>query len=150
METWNMVTENGQGMSEHKQRQELVKGRLRKKIKKGSNVVVYAGHGRWWLARALGPPMKLSDQEGGVHTRLHNGSEWLAHNTEVVFVQDYDNTAPWTSQVTGLDDTLPTVARVAARVKPFSPSAPPATRCAHTSVGRHTKGRGSGKWGRGA
>ena len=56
-----------------------------------SNVVVYAGHGQWWLSRALGPPKKLVEQEGGQHTRLHNGNEWLVHNTEVVFVEDYEH-----------------------------------------------------------
>jgi hypothetical protein len=35
METHRMVTEDGKGLSEHKQRQDAVKERLRKKIKKG-------------------------------------------------------------------------------------------------------------------
>jgi hypothetical protein len=35
METHRMVTEDGKGLSEHKQRQDAVKERLQKKVKKG-------------------------------------------------------------------------------------------------------------------
>ena len=118
-----------------------------------SNVVVYAGHGQWWLARALGPPKKLVEQEGGQHTRLHNGNEWLMHNTEVVFVEDYENTTPWAERarhVLGaraggvpVVDALPTVARVAARETSFSIRPTSNEMCTHFKWEAH---EGEGDW----
>ena len=118
-----------------------------------SNVVVYAEHGQWWLSRALGPPKKLVEQEGGQHTRLHNGNEWLMHNTEVVFVEDYENTTPWAERARHvLDaraggvpvvDALPTVARVATRETSFSIRPTSNEMCTHFKWEAH---EGEGDW----
>jgi hypothetical protein len=60
-----------------------------------------------------------------------------------VFVEDYDNTAPWTSTFSGPDDTLPTVARVAARETFFSIRPTSNEMCSHFSWEAH---KGEGVW----
>jgi hypothetical protein len=115
-----------------------------------SNVVVYAGHGQWWLSRALGPPKKLVEQEGGRHTRLHNSNEWLVHNTEVAFVEGYENTTPRAERarhvLAARAGRMPIVdALLAARKTSFytRPDQQRDVRCAHTLNGRRMREKGT-------
>lgn len=73
-EETTMALENTAGIGKQRRKQEQLKKSLRKKIKKGTNIVVYQGHGNWFLARACAPPGKLSSQEGN-HTQLRTDNE---------------------------------------------------------------------------
>jgi hypothetical protein len=37
---------------------------------------------------------------------MHNGNEWLMHNTEVVFVEDDEDTTPWAERAHGMCSVL--------------------------------------------
>jgi len=75
-EARTMGLENTAGIGNQKRKQEELKKKLRKKIKKGTNIVIYQGHGQWFLARACGPPKLLKEQEGKL-TQLRTDTETM-------------------------------------------------------------------------